>query len=81
MYTDWTKNLKNQEDKDRFENSLIGSKIVMDRLVELIDEYEKSLTRSETDVRTFETPGWAYKQAYKNGYRACLQKMKELTRP
>ena len=78
MYTDWTKNLKTPEDKESFENTLLGSKLVLDRLVGLIDEYEKSLGRSEIDVQTFNSPGWDYRQAYKNGYRACLAKMKEL---
>ena len=78
MYVDWTKNLKDKEEKERFENSLLGSKHLFSRMKDILDEYEKSLNRSETDLKSFDQPNWDYKQAYKNGYRACLYKIQEL---
>jgi hypothetical protein len=78
LYLDWTKHLKNEEEKTRFESSVMGAKQVLDRQKDLLDEYERSLDRSEVDIRTYDTPNWAEKQAHKNGYRSCLAKIKEL---
>lgn len=78
MITAWTKNIKDPVEKDRFVLSIQGSKPILDRLKELLKEDEIGLDRSETDIKTFDTPGWDYKQAYKNGYRKCLQMTNEL---
>lgn len=78
MNLDWTKNLKTEKEIEDFKNSLRGSRRILDRLTELLNEYEKSLNRSELNTKAFEDPNWAYLQAYKNGYRACLEKLKEL---
>lgn len=78
MMSMWTKNLKSPEEKDRFENSLKGSKIVLDRLTELLTEEESEIDRSELNVDTYETSNWASKQAHKNGQRASLRKIKNL---
>lgn len=78
MYLDWTKNLKTDEDKTKFQSSLMSGKTALDRLLEILQEYENSLERSEIDPKVFDTPNWAYLQAYKNGYRACLSKIKTL---
>jgi hypothetical protein len=78
MYLDWTKHLTDVKEQDRFQKSVLGSKQVLDRLGAILKEYEKSLDRSETDVSTYETPNWDYKQAHKNGYRACLTKIRDL---
>jgi hypothetical protein len=78
MKLDWTKHLKNSEEKTRFENLILGSRPVIERLNKILEEYEKSLNRSETDLTTYETPNWDYRQAHKNGYRACLYRIQEL---
>lgn len=78
MYLDWTKHLKTEEDKKEFEQYLVGSPRIFNRLDDILAEYEKSLDRSEVDPKSFDQPNWDYRQAYKNGYRACLMKMKEL---
>lgn len=74
----WTKHLKDPEEKQKFEKDLIHSQNVLHRLLQLLDEEENSLNRSETDIKTFDSPNWAYLQAYKNGYRACLKIIKKL---
>jgi hypothetical protein len=78
MYLDWTKNLKTEEEKQQFTKDIKGSKPVLDRLREILAEYERSLSRSETEITTFDMPGWDYRQAYKNGFRACLNKVSDL---
>ena len=79
MKSDWTKNIKGPEEQEIFRQRVFGSREVLDRLNELLKEWEGQLDRSETDPTVFLTPNWAYLQAYKNGYRAGLNKMKELT--
>ena len=78
MKTDWTKNLRSDDERIKFENSLRSAKTVLDRLTDILNEYEKSLDRSETSVEIYDLPNWDYRQAHKNGYRACLNRIKEL---
>ena len=78
MYTKWTQHLKDPEEKERFVNSILGSKIVLRRLQDLLKEEEQSLDRSETDIRVFDQPNWAERQAFKNGYRSCLGVLQKL---
>ncbi len=79
MKSDWTKNLKNTDEQEIFRQRVFSSKEVLDRVNDLLKEWEGQLDKSETDPTVFNTPNWAYLQAYKNGYRAGLNKMKELT--
>jgi hypothetical protein len=78
MYTKWTQHLKDEEEKARFENTILSSKKVLDRLIQILDEEEQALDRSELDIKSFDHPGWAYKQAFKNGYRSSLGVLKKL---
>lgn len=78
MYIGWTKHLKDEEEKKRFENEIQGSRRVLDRLWLLLDEEEHTLDRSELDIKNFDQPNWEYKQAYKNGYRASIRTLKKL---
>ena len=74
----WTKNLRTSEEKERFENSLQGSRIVLDRLMELLNEEEEGLNRSEISIDSYSTPNWAEKQAHQNGQRSMLRKIKSI---
>ena len=78
MKTDWTKNLKTEEEKQELENYLRGSNRLLERLSQILTEYERSLDRSEIDQSVYDKPNWRERQAHKNGYRACLYKIKEL---
>lgn len=78
MYTEWTKHLKTPEEKAQFVDSLIGSKRVLDRLSQLLEEHEQTLERSETSLTAYDLPNWDYRQAHKNGYRAHLNAVKKL---
>lgn len=77
MITAWTKHL-NDEEKQRFENKILSAKEVLDRLTVLISEEEKQLSLSETSLKDFDLPNWEYRQAFKNGYRSCLNVMRRL---
>lgn len=78
MYIAWTKHIKDSEEKERFENSILGSKSVLNRLKDILDESEIELNRAETDPRNYETPNWDYRQAHNNGYRQCLSVVRKL---
>jgi hypothetical protein len=78
MYSAWTKNLKDPEDIIRFQNTVHSAKPVLDRLIQLIEEEEKALERSETDIRIFDLPNWAERQAFKNGCRSYMNTIKKL---
>lgn len=78
MITAWTKHLRDQEEIEDFQKYIKSSVKVLDRLNELLEEEKRTLDRSETDLKSFDQPNWDYKQAYKNGYRACLQVIQKL---
>lgn len=77
MITKWTSHLK-VEDKKQFEDEVKGSKRVLDRLKDILNESEKELDRSETNPKTYDIPNWDYRQAHNNGYRQCLYIMKKI---
>lgn len=76
MFTKWTQHLRTDEDKERFRQQVLAAKPVLERLLDLMKSEEDNLNRSETSVKTFDTPNWAYLQAFKNGYRSCLNVVK-----
>ena len=78
MLTVWTKNLRTEEEKDNFNNQLLGARPVLERLTELLNEKEVELDRSERSVKAYDNPNWAYLQAHKNGCASMLQSVKEL---
>lgn len=78
MYTDWTKHLKDEQDKKDFERTVQGSSQALNRLLDLITEYQDTISLSENDIRIFDQPNWEYRQAFKNGQRCSLQKIRDL---
>lgn len=78
MLTVWTKNLPTEQEKDNFNNQLLGARPVLERLQELLDEKEVELDRSERSLKAYDNPNWGYLQAHKNGCASMLQSVKEL---
>jgi hypothetical protein len=74
----WTANLQTDEEKQRFMNSLQGSKVVLDRLSEILANKEMDLDRSQKSLKQYESPNWAFATAHKNGYASALQNMRDL---
>ena len=79
MLTVWTKNLKTEEERENFNNQLLGARPVLQRLNDLLVEKEAELERSERSQKAYENPNWAYLQAHRNGCASMLQSIKELT--
>lgn len=78
MISAWTKHLKTDEEKDRFKNSVLGSKIVLGRLQELIKEVEDDLEKVELNTKIYDYPNWDYRQADGNGFRRALKTINKL---
>lgn len=78
MHLGWFKHLKDPSEQERFQNSIYGAKEVLNRIKTIIEEEERDLYQTERDSRSFDTPNWAYKQAYKNGFLSALNIIKKL---
>ena len=78
MYIGWTKHLQTVKEKEEFEKDVYGSKRILNHLMLLLNEEENTLDRTEMDVKAFDNPNWAYKQAYKNGYRKAISILKTM---
>lgn len=73
MISAWTKHLKTEEEKVRFKSSVLGSKIVLERLQEIIKEVEDDLDKTELNTKIYDIPNWDYRQADMNGFRRALK--------
>jgi hypothetical protein len=73
MISAWTKHLDTPEDKERFQKEILGSKRVLDRLSQLINEIEVDQDMIERNPKMYELPNWDYRQAHLNGYKQCLK--------
>jgi hypothetical protein len=78
MISAWTKHLKTEEEKERFRNSVLGSKTVLLRLQELINEMKEDVERTELDTRIYDMPNWDYRNADTTGYKRCLKQISKL---
>lgn len=78
MYTMWTKHIEDTEEKKRFEKYVLGSKRLLNRLKDILQEQEDALNVGEMSPKNYDSPSWAYKQAHSNGYRQCLNVLKKL---
>lgn len=67
MFSVWTKHLKEQDSIERFNNSLLGSKVVLDRAKDIIKEKQDALVKTEKSLEAYNSPNWDYRQAHLNG--------------
>ena len=78
MISKWTSHLSDLEEKERFKSSVHGSRKVLERQMEILDEMIAELNSAETSPKNYEIPNWDYRQAHNNGFRQCLMVMKKL---
>jgi hypothetical protein len=78
MILAWTKDLKTEEDKERFLKSLRSSKKVLERMKELLEEEKNSLESAEISHKIYDSPNWEYRQAHTNGFKAALRMITKL---
>lgn len=73
MISTWTKHLSTEDEKARFKNSVLSSKLVLERLQELIKEVETEVDYAELSTKQYAVPNWDYMQADRNGFRRALK--------
>ena len=73
----WTAHIKDKEKRDKFAETVLNSKIIADRLRVIVESEIDSVARNEAN-ETYDTPGWDYKQAHRNGYYRALRLLKDL---
>jgi len=78
MISAWTKHIKDEPDKERFRNSVLGSKIVLKRLEELLNEMKEDVDNAELNVKIYDSPNWDHKQAHLNGFKEALKKVSKI---
>lgn len=78
MISAWTKHIPSDEEKTRFKNAVLGSKIVLTRLQELINEMEEDVNNAELSIKIYDSPNWDHKQAHLNGFKEALKKINKI---
>lgn len=71
----WTSHIVDLDEKKRFEAYIKGSRTVLDRLSEIIVDFELQLEEKEVDSKAYESPAWAFQQADNIGYRRALRQI------
>lgn len=77
MFIGWTQHIKDKEEKERFKQSVLASKHILEHLKTLIEKEEDAIDQTERDPKAYDNPAWPYKQAYKNGMRHGLSIIKQ----
>lgn len=78
MISAWTKNCKSIEEKEAFQKEVLGSKNVLRRQQELLDEMKADVENVELKTEMYDIPNWDYRQADMNGYKRCLKQVSKL---
>lgn len=77
--TVWTKHLKaDSQQREQLETLLRNNSLLFSRLLTLLEEEEKSISLTETSIDDFSDPSWSHKQAFRNGQRSTIKKLKDL---
>lgn len=78
MIPNWTNHLKDPEEKERFRKYIYGSKAILERQNQIIDDELSQLDQLETDKDQYNCPSWAALQADRNGFRRAMKLVKKL---
>lgn len=78
MISAWTKHIADEEEKNKFKSSVLGSKIVLNRLSAILKEVEGDLNSTELNNKIYDVPNWDYRQAHLNGYREAVRTVQKI---
>lgn len=78
MISAWTKATKSEDEKKDLINQVLGSKVTLGRLQELLDEMLSDADNIELSNKIYDLPNWEYRQADLNGYKRCLKQVSKL---
>lgn len=73
LSTEWTAHLQDLEKKKEFEELLFNSRTVLNRLQEILRRKGVSISNTESDLDSYDSPSWSHKQAHLNGERKSLK--------
>lgn len=78
MKTSWLSGIKDASVKKELRSNFIASKMVRERLKEMLDAKLSSSIRSSRSAESYDSPNWALKQADSAGYQRALEEVKSL---
>lgn len=73
MKSIWFSHLKSTVEQEEFKKSVLGSKIVLDKLHDIV--YNKIKSQEKSTTADYDSPSWAYRQADKVGYTRALEEI------
>lgn len=75
----WTSHLLNSPlEKKSLEDTIYNSTLVLNRLKDILEEKERALLTKAHSSSSFQSPSWAFEQAYTNGKLQELTELKQL---
>lgn len=75
----WIKNCKDEHEKQELVSLLRNSTTVLRNLRRIMEDQYEEYERMESTIKDFEDPNWSEKQAYRNGCKAQIRRIMELT--
>lgn len=75
---EWLRSLKTDKEREDFEAVLRNSTMVVDRILEILSEWEDELNSKDLKETDFDTPNWDMKQAARIGDRRRIRKLRDL---
>lgn len=77
MKTEWFRGTP-VDRREGLEQAIRHSTVALGRLYEILDLWEQDLNSAETRLEDFDTPNWEVRQAFRNGDRARIRKLRDL---
>jgi hypothetical protein len=74
----WSKHIKDPKKRKEFEQTILASATMRERLLQILDEDERSLEASMCSTKDFENASWAYKHAYALGEKSRIKRLRDL---
>lgn len=62
-----------EDDQEQFKKNVLGSKIVLDKAIKILYTYIQG--GDKTKLEDFDSPSWAFKQAYQEGRKAAFRQV------
>lgn len=76
MKTIWFQDIKDKEVQEQFKKNVLSSKIVLDKLLQIV--YTKAKMEDRSKSNDYDSPSWAYRQADKIGYLRALKEIEDI---
>lgn len=74
----WVSHIKDPEKKSEFTKTILASTTMASRLLEILEEEERQIDSSMCSIKEFDSPNWSLKQAFYQGEKSRIKKLREL---